>query len=357
MSASPPSFLFIPVSGPGGAGEFHRSLALAHAFEHRWPGSRILFVLNRLAPYAASAPYPCLLLDDSPTRRTAEVAAFIDAQRPDAVIFDSSGRLAQYRAARAAGAAVVYVSSRPKTRWKGFRWERMRLFDQHWIVEPEHFGTPPGPYERLKLWLVGRPEIVFLGPPYDEPGADDVAALQARLGLQPGRYVVLCPGGGGDFGDGRDGAAEFAEAARRLREAQPLPVVAVLGPRHGEPSSAEPCTLSALPNGVLMGLIRGAAIAAVNGGSLLLQSMSQGTPLVAAPVAGDQAARIRRSARLGCAVPASLRAESIVAAVLGLLDDPSAAAAMRTELERVGPSNGAVTATQAMARLLDSRRA
>ena len=134
MSQAAPRFLFIPVSGPGGAGEYHRSLAIARALEQRWPGSRIRFVLNRTAPYAHDTPYPGLLLQDSPTRSSAAVIDYIGTERPDVVVFDSSGRLAQYRAARASGAAVVYVSSRAKTRWKGFRWRRMQLLDQNWIA-------------------------------------------------------------------------------------------------------------------------------------------------------------------------------------------------------------------------------
>ncbi|MCE3283953.1 MAG: hypothetical protein K0R70_209, partial [Steroidobacteraceae bacterium] len=140
MVEAEPRFLFIPVSGPGGAGEYYRSLAAARGLERRWPGCRIRFVLNRAAPYAREAPYGVLSLEDSPTRSNARVIEYIRAEQPDVVIFDSSGRLAQYRAAQASGAGVVYVSSRPKTRWKGFRWRRMRVLDQHWVAQPRFLG-------------------------------------------------------------------------------------------------------------------------------------------------------------------------------------------------------------------------
>src|SRR5512135_1267255 len=98
-----PRFLFVPVTGPGGAGEYHRSLAIARGLLRRWPDADVHFVLNREAPYAASCPYPALLLDDSPTRASALVERHIRELRADVVIFDSAGRLSQYRAVREAG--------------------------------------------------------------------------------------------------------------------------------------------------------------------------------------------------------------------------------------------------------------
>ncbi len=357
MAAAAPRFLFIPVSGPGGAGEYHRSLAVARDLERRWPGCRIRFVLSRAAPYAATAPYEGLRLEDSPTRSNAAVVAYLRDEQPDVVVFDSSGRLAQYAAARRVGARVVYVSSRPKTRWKGFRWRRMRLIDQHWIAQPRCLGGAAGPYESLKLRLLGRPELVFLDALHEAVEPPAVQALQRTLGVEPGRYVLLCPGGGGDFGAGTDAAAVFHAAARRLRADAGLAVVAVLGMRHAPPtaggaSSPVAHDLATLPNGVLLGLVRDAAVAAVNGGSLLLQSLAQGVPVVATPIAGDQAGRVRRCARLGCVREAVLDPGSITGAVRGLLADPSARATMQANVMRLGLRNGSEIAMEAVERLL-----
>jgi hypothetical protein len=359
--AATPRFLFVPVSGPGGAGEYHRALAVARGAERRWPGCEIRFVLNTAAPYAASAPYPGLRLDDSPTRSNAAVCAYVRSVRPDVVVFDSAGRQAQYAAAREVGAAVVYVSSRPKTRWKGFRWRRMRLLDQHWIAQPRILGGAPGPYEQLKLRVLGRPELVFLDTVHEPVDAAAVRDLQARLQLEPGRYVVLCPGGGGDFGTGPDPAAVFAQAAELLQARLDCPVVAVLGAGARAAAADSPThagrTLTALPNGVLLGLIHDAAVAAVNGGSLLLQSVAQGTPLVAAPIAGDQAARIRRCADFGCVRELRLEPRALAEGVAALLDDAPARAAMRAGAGRMGLHNGVDTAMEAIERLLCRREA
>jgi hypothetical protein len=352
-----PRFVFVPVSGPGGAGEYHRSLAIARGLERRWPDSQIRFLLNRHAPYAASAPYPGLQLDDSPTRASAAVEQYLRQERADVVFFDSSGRLAQYRAARAAGGRVVYVSSRPKTRWKGFRLRRMRALDQHWIAQPRFLGGEPNAYERFKLRLTGRPEIVILDTLHEPIVAGEVQGLQQRLGLASGRYVVLCPGGGGRFEPGSDPARVFVDAAASLAASRTEPVVVVVGPSmHAELATqtwpASLTILPHLPNGQLLGLVRDAAVAAVNGGSLLLQSLAQRVPLVAAPIAGDQAARIDACASRGGAVAAPLDAAALSAAVGALLDDPAACAALRASTAQLALRNGVDTATDAVARLL-----
>jgi hypothetical protein len=359
MSAAP-RFVFVPVSGPGGAGEYHRSLAIARGFERRWPGCTIRFVLNRAASYTAESPYPGLRIDDSPTRAGDAVTQYLIDERPDVVVFDSAGRLAQYRAARAAGAAVIYVSSRPKTRWKGFRLRRMRAFDQHWIAQPRFLGGEPTPYERGKLRLVGRPEIVVLDvlhEPIDVPGTRE---LQSRLGLHPGQYVLMCPGGGGTFGASPDAAQVFLSAAAQLAQRVTVPVVAVVGRRLTAESSvrAAPGNLHVLPaltNSVLIGMIREATVVTVNGGSLLLQSLAQGVPVVAAPIAGDQLARIRHCADHGYVCAAPLEAAALVNDVTGLLMDTSAREELRARLAQLALRDGVLAATEAVERLLVRR--
>src|SRR4029078_7520503 len=104
-----------------------------------------------------------------------------------------AGRLAQDRGARAAGARVVYVSSRPKTRWKGFRWRRLRTLDQHWLENPALLGGTPTAWEAPKEKVAGRAELLQLDPLYEDIDASGTQALQRSLELEPGRYVVVCP--------------------------------------------------------------------------------------------------------------------------------------------------------------------
>ena len=118
---SAPALLFVPASGAQGSGEYYRSLAIARAAQARWPAARICFIVNSAAGYARQCPFETVLVEGSPTYNTAAVNATIDRMKPDIVVFDSAGRVGQLAHARRRHAATVYVSSRFKTRWKGFR--------------------------------------------------------------------------------------------------------------------------------------------------------------------------------------------------------------------------------------------
>src|SRR5262249_13865798 len=107
-SRDSPCFLFVPASGPAGAGEYMRCRILAEAIEHRWPNARIHFVLNRHASYARECPYETRLLEASPAHATESVNAYIRELTPNIVIFDSTGRAAQLAAARSVGARCVF---------------------------------------------------------------------------------------------------------------------------------------------------------------------------------------------------------------------------------------------------------
>lgn len=352
-------FLFIPVSGPGGAGEYHRALAIARAAEQRWSGSDICFLVSRDAPYAQGGPFPALQLERSPTFESAAVIRAIDELRPHVVVFDSAGRVEQQQAAQRVGARVVFVSSRPGIRRKGFSLRRMRATDQHWIAQPRFLGGTLSALERWKCRFAPQLQVRWLEvihEPVDEPGT---LALQQRLGVTPGGYVLACPGGGGDFGRGPDATQVFFDAATRLGAAAGLPVVAVLGSRFTPPSSGPSGVhvLATLSNGQLMGMLRDARVGVVNGGSLMLQSLAQDTPCVAAPIAGDQPPRIAASARHGYVRAAALDPQSIAKAVLGLLDDESARNELRGRLVELDLRNGLEVALEGLARLLPPGRA
>jgi glycosyltransferase involved in cell wall biosynthesis len=352
--AGQPKFLFVPVSGPGGAGEYFRSLAVARAVERRWPGCTIKFVVSRDAPYSRGAPYPVLLVERSPTYETREVQAILERERPDVVVFDSSGRVAQFRHAKALGARVVFVSSRSTTRRKGFRLRRMRWMDQHWIAQPRFLGGDLGAGERLRLRLVPPCAVAFLEvlhEPVDEAATRDT---HARLGVEAGRYVLVCPGGGGVFSDRPDAAQVYYEASCTLASATGLRVVAVLGSRFVPPQDppAGVRVLESLPNALLMGLLRDARAGVINGGSLLLQAIALRAPCVAAPIAEDQPARISSCAARGYVRPAALDAASLVREASSLLADDEARAALHGRLATLDLRNGVEVAVGAIARLL-----
>jgi spore coat polysaccharide biosynthesis predicted glycosyltransferase SpsG len=350
-----PRILFVPVSGAGGAGEFMRSLIVARGVRTRWPEAHIHFIVNAQAGYARQLEFSTSVIDGSPTYNIAAVNEIIASERPHIVVFDSSGRVAQYRQARKCGARVVYVSSRFKTRWKGFRWRRMHYFDQHWIAQPRFLGSDLTRWERFKLRFVPRVEPVFLETLFEPPEPERRARLLADLGVEPGRYAVFCIGSGGRYARTSDAAGTLLAAAGRVHAATNLRSIVITGPNASMPSSLpqDIRAITSLPNGELMDLMTAARFAVVNGGSLLLQVIANRVPAVAVPVAGDQADRIARCSSLGLVASAALDVGSIEQAVLKRANDERARAQMKQAMESLDLRNGAVAALEALERLLE----
>lgn len=349
-----PRFLFIPVSGPAGAGEFYRALALARAVERRWPGCTIAFVASRNAPYAAGAPYPVHFVERSPTLETEAVNALLERCRPDVVVFDNAGSTAQFRCARRLGARVIYLSSRRTTRRKGFRVRRMRWMDRYWIARPRFMAGALTQGERLRARLAPGCGIRYLDALHEPPDEPATRDLQERLGLVRDGYVLVCPGGGGTFSDRPDSVRVFHEAASEVARTSGRPVVAVMGDRFEPPAggSGNLHVLGTLPNGLLMGMLRDACLGVINGGSLMLQALAQCTPCVAAPIAGDQPSAIAACAARGLVRAAGLDRASLAAAARGLLSDAADREDIRRRLQDLNLRNGADVAVDEIEQLL-----
>ena len=374
MSEGSPRVLFIPVSGKFGTGEYSRSLAIAQGIASRWPGAALLFILSREAPYAATAPVPTELLNSSPTFHTGAVVDIIGRWRPDVVIFDNAGRTAQLRAAKRAGARVVYISSRPRQRNKAFRLRWMRILDEHWIAYPQFVAGQLRLMERLKLRFMRRPEVRYLDVILARVG--DVArrpSVWTRWGLKVGEFVLVVPGGGTGHPGARDAVGEFLEAARALAaagrdvlfvgRAGPLAAGAEMGARDEGVARPEGsglaegggrlCTVASLPQSELAELMRGAQLVLVNGGSTLLQAIACGKACIAVPIAGDQSERVRRCVSAGVAVAAPLESQAMVRATLALADDESHVNALAGRAMALGLADGVDVALRALTPMLD----
>jgi hypothetical protein len=347
-----PRLLFVPVSGPSGMGEYFQSLAIAHAALRRWPGAAIHFLLNREAPYAATTPFDATLLASSPTFDTPAVISAINTFRPDIVIFANAGRSEQFRAARRAGAAVVFISYRRRKHFKATRARWLRLIDEHWIAFPRFIAGGLFPFERIKRRLFGKPEPRYLDivlPPTDSAGrATPPMDLESR-----GPPVLVVPGGGAAPPGARDAPARFRAAAVNLAETG-VPTVYV-GPGDGTTPAALR-TFTFLPQGELFALMRAARLVITNGGQTMLQALAFGAPCVAAPIARDQPVRVRRAAAAGVAVPARLDTAAITQAARNLLDDEASRMAMVRRVAALSLADGAAVAVNALAGLLDKRR-
>jgi glycosyltransferase involved in cell wall biosynthesis len=396
-----PRLLFVPVSGPFGMGEYARSLAIAQGAAARWPGASIQFMLSRTAPYAAHAPFPTTLLSSSPTFHSAAVIEFMNKWRPDVVIFDNAGRTAQLRAARQAGARVVYISARPRQRAKAFRLRWMRVIDEHWIAYPEFIAGSLRFCERVKLKLLGRPTLRYLdvvlarervqtadahGAADGQESADGRSA-HPLIGPSGGGYVLVVPGGGTGHPGAGDAGDRFLDAARALARsgvdtvfvgragpaagsATSAVTASTVGASTGEGSTGTASTAQAdtaaasiadgarlwlpgpLPQAELAGLMRGARLIVANGGSTLLQAIACGRPCIAVPIAGDQAKRIRRCVAAGLAVAAPLDPDAIVQLALELLRDDRRREALAARVAALGLVDGVELALNALNALL-----
>jgi hypothetical protein len=295
-------------------------LSIATALGRRAAGLELHFVLSREAPYAAATPFPTTLLPSSATFHPREVSELIRELTPRVVVFDNAGRTAQLRAAHAAGARVVYVSSRRRQRRKAFRLRWMRLIDEHWIAYPRFIAGALNPLERLKLRVLERPRVRYIDTLLPPPDPALSAACLARFALEADQYVLIVPGGGSAHPGAESAPAIVAAAATRLaRRGQPTLLVGPDADDRGE-QAALLRVAPRLPPAELIELIRTARLVVCNGGDTLLQVLACARPCVAVPIAHDQAARIACCVRAGLAVRAELHPRAIESAALAALE-------------------------------------
>jgi ADP-heptose:LPS heptosyltransferase len=348
-----PKILFVPVSGEFGMGEYARSLAIAQAAKRQWPRGEIHFALSRKAPYAATVPFGATLLDSSPTFHSGAIARLIESFRPTLVVFDNAGRTAQLRAARRQGARIVFISARARQRRKAFRWRWMRLIDEHWIAYPEFIAGNLSWWERFKLARLGRPTVRYLDVILSR--VKDQEPAVARMGLKPGKYVVVVPGGGTGHPGAQDATQQFLSAANGLAEAE---TVIFVGPAQPAAGGAAPNPrlrrVDSLPQTELAQLMAEARLIITNGGSTLLQAIACGRACVAVPIAKDQSARIARCVDTGVAVSADLTAADIIRAAEKLLRDEPARAALAQRASRLKLANGVEIALNALSHLAET---
>jgi len=338
--------LFVPVSGAAGSGEVQRCRLLADALCAQWPAIAPHFLLAEGAP---AVPWPSTPLSASPTRAVPEVVAAIRSLRPDVVVFDGNTRVKAMDAARAVGARVVLISSRPSARDRGFRMRRMARLAEHWLIGAELLAHR-GWRERLMTSLYSGVAVRRFATLFAPPAP--VAPVLARLGVAA-PYVVVCPGGGRHLIDGRSGAQLFGEAAARLAR-EGVATIAVAAP-----ADAPAVDAGELPNAELMALLAHADAALLGGGSLLVQALALGVPALALPLQREQAERVSWLADAGAVVAASSSdVAALTADIRRLLDNAPARTRLTQATAALGLRNGlpeAVVALAALAGVTEAR--
>jgi UDP:flavonoid glycosyltransferase YjiC (YdhE family) len=346
-----PRLLFVPVSGPHGSGELMRCLILARELRRADPAVEVHFLVSRNAVFREGVEFPVHDCDDSPTRSTTQVLATIAQLRPHVVLFDNAGRTEQLRAAKAAGAKLVFSSRSPRLRWKAFRVTWLRLLDEHWIVFPKFVTGGLSAYERLKLRCAPGYRVRHLDTFFTPSLPAERATWLAGQGLSERGYTVFVPGGRGEGAAGDVDPAELFEAAAR-QFVQDTGQTAVVLTGRAQPVAAPGSGLLRLLPRVrpeeVQHLLAGAALVVSNGGTTLVHALAHGQAIVSVPLATDQARRIRRAARRGVVVPARPDAADIARTAVGLSRDDSRAASLRAEVARLGLVNGVDEAVAAL---------
>ncbi len=181
------------------------------------------------------------------------------------------------------------------------------------------------------------------------------SALLAQLGLAPGSFVLVVPGGGTGHPGAADAAARFyAAAGATASDGAPTAYVGPTPLAAGASGTASPTQLRAVPSlaqADLAELMRAARVIVANGGSTLLQAIACGAATIAVPIAGDQAERIRRAVEAGVCRRASLDAEAIARSTAALLADEPARAALAARAAALGLADGITVAVDALAQL------
>ncbi len=287
--------LFIPVSGEGGTGEYYRCLAMAKSLHSVNTEVEIVFVINQSAVVERPPYIRYREVATSPKRCPELVSSIVAEEVPKLVIFDSTIRKSLLLPVKKAGAYCVYVSFRPSTRVKGFRFSALRYIDEHWII-----ASPGKKQLSTSEWLkkivsLSRTKIRFFsGPPAvkDKAGAEKV---MGRWGLRKGDFALFCPGGGGTMLDGKPSVAIFQKSARKFFYSTGFDVLFVAGPASNiSLMSREGCReVRSLPSDIFPVIIDNAKIVISGGGSLALQVLGSKKPNITVNSGGsDQSERL-----------------------------------------------------------------
>lgn len=333
-------FLFIPVSGSAGTGESSKALQFIEALQLARPGVSAKVVLAQQSPLLAGAGDLAVAVPGAPTRHSTAVNAAVHALKPRVVVFDSTARVAQLKAARAVGAIVVYIGPRPTVIRRGFGVRRLRLYDEFWIGTPPVLGGTLNLWERLLLkWRPGlrlrQFDAFFLEP--GPPPAPEVAASGP---------VLFSPGG-------RDFDSLFGTVAGRVASATGVPCTVLLARPELAPPAPGLTILPRVNNRVLLDMVQGARHVVSNGGDFLVQLLCLGHSPVCTPLSSDQGPRIELLKPGGLVRPSEATLEALVAATVADLTDPQALAARRAKVRALGFRNGMPEGVRVLLELRD----
>jgi predicted glycosyltransferase len=177
----------------------------------------------------------------------------------------------------------------------------------------------------------------------------------AAHGLRERGYTAFVPGGRGEAHAGAvDPASLFIAAADEYARTTAQTSVVLTGraqPVRPAGASERLLLLPRVRPEDVQHLLAGATRVVCNGGTTMIHALAHGQEIVCAPLATDQARRIRRAERLGVVVAAEPYAVAIARAAAELVADPARGSAMRRQAAGLGLVNGVDEAVAALQRL------
>lgn len=308
------TILFLPVSSSKGMGEYVRSTAIAKAFVDKYPGTKIVFGLNKHAPFFPTCEFSSYPLSNTPTLCTKEVLLLVSELKPDLVVFDASGRARQLAYCKKLGIKTLFIAQHARKLSKGLSVGRIKNTDSIVVAQSELLTGDLSWYQKLKLKLYKKSPPAYVGPIFSQAAFDMDDAILSSKDLVKDSYVFINSGGGGNKILTREGsvaAAElFLKLAASLSSMIDLKIVVVMGGNYIERSDVETdkiknegadkkiTVIKHCKADVFNVLVRNAHTLVLSGGSSLLQAISSGNKrIVAVPVANDQLERIASCAK------------------------------------------------------------
>ena len=347
--------LFIPVSGPQGAGEYYRALTIAQACWARHPDWDLNICVSRDAEVERPDGIRYHRLEASPTRDSGGVERILREIRPNLVIFDSTLRHRQLKLCAQAGVDwVVYISSRPSSRRRGFGLRKLRGLDEHWLITAPDEARLTG-RERCFARLNPRLKIRFLSTLFPSDTSSEASPFAEQPHVPERGYVLFVSGGGGGSVDGEPIDRIFQQAARRFHAMTGHPTVLIAGPLStvSLESVQGRVEIRSVAPGRLAAMIDQATLVVSGGGSLVQQVLAQGRPLIAVPAGGrDQPARLERLAREKLLETCATDPEAMAGRAAALLQDRNARDSLITHAGEHGFTNDMPEVLAAVERLL-----
>lgn len=353
----PKSILFIPVSSPEGIGEYMRSLIIANEINKQRPDINIHFVLSEQAPYTATCPYETHVTPTSPTKHVKLVNQYIETITPSVTIFDASGRKSQLAAAQRCGSKVIFISQHKKKRSRGLKWGRLKLTDNHWVVQPSFVMDEISTFEQLKLSLLKKPAPVNIGPVFTPVDTTRQTELLNRYNVEKDEFILFNAGSGGHKVGNELAADIYAQAAEDIASKTGVKCIMVYGSNYPRDinQNQQHIAVKELNNQQFIALLDAAKLVVISGGDSLLQTIAMTKPCVTTPVSKDQPPRISACAQQQLVQHCATNSAEMIDKIQQSLDDDTLNS-LKKRLNNAGCSNGLVVALQDIENLLNENK-